>query len=601
MDNNHSKALSILQNVFGYSSFRGQQLDIIRHIVDGGHAFVLMPTGGGKSLCYQIPALLLDGVTIVVSPLIALMQDQVSTLQQVGVSSLYIGSNLDKEQISQIFFQLRRGLIKILYVTPERLSNPWFINFLHSIKLSLFAIDEAHCVSHWGHDFRPEYQKLSIIVREFPDIPRIALTATADKYTKTDIKHYLGLKEAREFTASFLRPNITYLVYEKHDAKKQLLEFLLQQKNNCGIVYCNTRNRVNDVAELLQQHGYPARAYHAGLDTQMREANHRFFIQNNYAIIVATVAFGLGIDKPDVRYVYHFDLPKNIDSFYQESGRAGRDGLAAYSVVNFGFKEILDLNRMILDSEQDSLKKQYELLKLRNIIEYCDSNACRTQVLLKSMGEVTHACGRCDNCVSPKNMLDETVLAQKILSTIYHVKQKFSTSHVIDILRGKDTILVKIWEHNKLSTFGLCSNYSAKELRRVIRIMHSYAVIDIDYLTGQLKLNDKSIPILRGLENFYLAQKVQRTYKKSLKEYALGLRTGLEELIYRDLLDLRHKLAVADNVPHYAIMHDKTVYEIVGIKPKTISELSQVYGIGEKRLQRFGTNVIEIVLQHCRD
>ena len=593
-------ALTILQNTFGYNNFRGQQQDIIAHLVNKGNAFVLMPTGGGKSLCYQIPALLIDGVTIVVSPLIALMQDQVSTLRQVGVNALYIGSNLDREEISQIFSQVKRGSIKLLYVTPERLSSQWFIGFLKSIKLSLFAIDEAHCVSHWGHDFRPEYQKLNILAREFTEVPRIALTATADKYTRTDIKHYLGLKDAREFTASFLRDNITYLVYEKHDAKKQLLEFVNQQKNNCGIIYCNTRNRVNEIAQLLQDKGYPARAYHAGLDNKVREENHKFFIQSNYAIIVATVAFGLGIDKPDVRYVYHFDLPKNIDLFYQESGRAGRDGMPALSLINFGFKEILDLNRMILDSEQDHLKKQYELFKLRSIIEYCDTTTCRTQVLLKSMGEVTHECGKCDNCVTPKNMVDQTVLAQKVLSTIYRVKQKFASSHIIDILRGKDSIAVKIWEHNQLSTFGLCSAYSAKDLRRIIRIMHSYGVIDIDYPTGQLKLNDKSIPILRGLQTFYLPDKAPVLYKKTLKEQAINLRTGLEELIYRELLDLRHRLALADNVPHYAIMHDKTLYEIVSTKPTTLHQLAQVYGVGEKRLKHFGAEVIQIVLRNCR-
>ncbi|MBY0378938.1 MAG: DNA helicase RecQ [Burkholderiales bacterium] len=591
--------LSILQSVFGYKSFRGQQENIINHILSGESAFVLMPTGGGKSLCYQIPALIMDGVTIVVSPLISLMQDQVATLTGIGVSAMYLGSNLEPEQIRHTFKTVRNKSIKLLYVTPERLCSSWFINFLQSITVSLFAIDEAHCVSHWGHDFRPEYQKLNCIVRFFPNVPRLALTATADNFTRVEIKHYLGLKHAKEYTASFLRENIIYLVYEKNDAKNQLIEFISQHRNCCGIVYCNTRAKVDMITLFLQDNGYPAISYHAGLDVKSRYENHYYFLQNNSAIIVATVAFGLGIDKPDVRYVYHFDMPRSIDLFYQESGRAGRDGMPAYSIINFGFKEILDLGRMIAqsESETETLKKQYELMKLKRIIEYCDTTSCRTQKLLEYMGEKTHVCEKCDNCTNPHKLVEATVLTQKILSTVYRVKQKFSASHIVDILRGKNSLGVQIWEHNKLSTFGLCNEYTAKQLRRNIRILYSQGVIDIDVANGYLKLNNKSLPILRGIEYISLPC-IRSSYHKTLKEYATWLRTEQEEQLYKSLLSWRHYLALADKVSHHAVLPDKSIYELVKYKPSTHDGLSSIHGIGKARLSRFGDDLLKIICQN---
>lgn len=596
-------AIDILQQTFGYKEFRGQQKEIITHVLNGSSAFVLMPTGGGKSLCYQIPALLMNGIAIVISPLIALMQDQVASLNGIGVKALYLASNLEPEQVQNVFYQVRQKNIKLLYITPERACSSWFINFLQKVSLSLFAIDEAHCVSHWGHDFRPEYQKLSVLYKLFPLVPRIALTATADNFTRVDIKHYLGLKDVREFSASFLRDNIIYLAYEKKDAKRQLLEFISQQQNSCGIIYCNSRARVDEVTGFLQINGYPAKSYHAGLDAKLREQHHHYFLQNSYAIIVATVAFGLGIDKPDVRYVYHFDMPRSIDLFYQESGRAGRDGLPAYSVVNFGFKEILDLHRMIVSSESDGLKKQYELMKLKRIIEYCDTIKCRVQILLQCMDEKTNNCGRCDNCTMPPILSEATVVVQKILSTIYRVKQKFSATHVIDILRGKSTLTVQIWEHNNLSTFGLCNDLNAKQLRRIIRILYSSGIIDIDYSNGNLKLNDKSLPILRGLQDISLPGE-RSSYRKTLREHAAWIRTENEEQIYSSILNWRHLIAIANKVSHHAILPDRAIYEIVNQKPATLTELSQIYGVGKSRLERFGNDILKQIQAHsgiCND
>ncbi len=585
-------AYEVLEQVFGYKEFRDNQEQIINHVLTGNSALVLMSTGGGKSLCYQIPAVILPGVTIVVSPLIALMQDQVQTLEQIGIKALYLGSNLERDKVQEVFLQLKLNQIKILYVTPERMCSNWFIQFLSNIEISLFAIDEAHCVSHWGHDFRPEYQKLSFLAKHFPTIPRLALTATADSYTKVDIKHYLDLHDANIFSTTFLRENFTYTVIEKNDAKSQLLQFINQHKHSSGIIYCCSRSRVDEITEFLISHGSNAKSYHAGLEPHIREANHKSFLQNNCLIIVATIAFGLGIDKPDVRYVYHFDMPRSIDHFYQESGRAGRDGLKAYSVVSFGFKEILQLSNIIVTSENDILKKKYELAKLKKMVEYCETTNCRRKTLLDMMGEDSGDCGYCDNCLNSPIMFDATTLTQKILSTIYKVNQKFGSGHIIDILRGKPSINVQIWEHHKLSTFGLVQEYSAKNLRRTIRQLYSRGIIDIDFETGNLKLNQKSLPVLRGLKDVHLPK---LNDKKTFKYDALWLRTELEEQIYKDLINWRHNKAQMNNVSHHAILPDRAIYELVAGKPCDINALKMIYGIGQTRLHSFGNDLIEII------
>lgn len=586
--------LNVLNQVFGYKTFRGEQESIINHVLSGGHAFVLMPTGGGKSLCYQIPALLLDGITVVISPLISLMQDQVATLEELGVRAVYLASNLTYEQLSTCLNQVVKHNIRLLYITPERLNSRMCMEFLRNNKISLFAIDEAHCVSHWGHDFRPEYQQLSILVSNFPAVPRLALTATADNYTQTDILHYLGLKQARCFSSSFLRDNFIYLVTEKNNAKQQLLDFTKKYNNQSGIVYCSSRARVDMINQFLHENDVDSRAYHAGLDGEVREENHRYFLQSSTCVMVATVAFGLGIDKPDVRYVYHLDMPRSIDHFYQEAGRAGRDGMSALSVVNFGFKEILTISQTIIESDNDELKKRYELAKLKKIMQYCASTKCRRESLLALLGESSIACGQCDNCTNPPQLYDATTDVQKILSTIYRTGQKFGTTHIIDILRAKSTINVQVWEHHKLSTFGLCRELSIKDLRRIIRQLYCLGIIDIDHSTSSLKLNDKSIPILRGLEDIYLVKSYNNT-TDYLPRGNVWLRTELDERLYRKILLWRHNKAQEHKVSYHAILSERTLYELVVNKPHSWELLNEIHGIGNVKLNKFGGELIDII------
>lgn len=585
--------LDILNQVYGYPCFVGQQETVINHVLAGNSALALMPTGGGKSLCYQIPALLLDGVTIVVSPLIALMQDQVATLLEYGIGAVYLSSALSPEENQRSLSKVRAGQVKLIYLTPERLTNDWFISFLQNLKISLFAIDEAHCVSHWGHDFRPEYQRLNTLAKLFPKVPRLALTATADYYTKIDILHFLQLKEAAIFATSFNRVNLYYAAQEKNNGKKQLLDYVHKHKSDSGIIYCNSRKKVDDVAAFLQGNGINAINYHAGLDNVVRADHQNQFLQSSSALMVATVAFGLGIDKPDVRYVYHFDMPRSIDSFYQESGRAGRDGMAANSIVNYGFKEIYELSQMILESEVSDLKKRYELDKLKKMIAYCDSLQCRRQSLLHALGEQSESCGHCDVCLNQQNLIDGSVLAQKILSAIYRMQQKFAITQVIDVLRGKASIEVQVWEHHKLSTFGIASEHSEKELRRSIRQLYSQNLIDIDFTNGALKLNANSLPVLRGIQSVW--------FKKNPAKITEGinsqqwLKTELEERIYQNLLNWRHSMAIRHKVSHHAILSDRSLREILNNRPQTLADLNQIYGIGQVKLERMGGDILNLL------
>lgn len=585
--------LDILNQVYGYPCFVGQQETVINHVLAGNSALALMPTGGGKSLCYQIPALLLDGVTIVVSPLIALMQDQVATLLEYGIGAVYLSSALSPEENQRSLSKVRAGQVKLIYLTPERLTNDWFISFLQNLKISLFAIDEAHCVSHWGHDFRPEYQRLNTLAKLFPKVPRLALTATADYYTKIDILHFLQLKEAAIFATSFNRVNLYYAAQEKNNGKKQLLDYVHKHKSDSGIIYCNSRKKVDDVAAFLQGNGINAINYHAGLDNVVRADHQNQFLQSSSALMVATVAFGLGIDKPDVRYVYHFDMPRSIDSFYQESGRAGRDGMAANSIVNYGFKEIYELSQMILESEVSDLKKRYELDKLKKMIAYCDSLKCRRQSLLHALGEQSESCGHCDVCLNQQNLIDGSVLAQKILSAIYRMQQKFAITQVIDVLRGKASIAVQVWEHHKLSTFGIASEHSEKELRRSIRQLYSQNLIDIDFTNGALKLNANSLPVLRGIQSVWFKKNPAKVAESTNSQQ--WLKTELEERIYQNLLNWRHSMAIRHKVSHHAILSDRSLREILNNRPQTLADLNQIYGIGQVKLERMGGDILNLL------
>lgn len=593
-------AKKILKDVFGYKDFRDKQQIIIETILARQNVIVLMSTGAGKSICYQIPALLFSGITIVISPLISLMIDQVTTLVEYGVSAVYLASNISKEDEERILNKILKNEIKLLYITPERLTTLKYLNILNEIEISLFAIDEAHCISHWGHDFRPEYQKLSIITEKFPFVPRIALSATIDSLTLKDIMHFLKLDNAQIFTGSLLKENFIYIAYEKNNGKKQLLDFVSKYKNLSGIIYCNLRSKVDDICNFLTSKGFLARSYHAGLDNIVRKQNYNDFLQNRCYIMVATVAFGLGIDKPDIRYVYHFDMPKSIEGFYQESGRAGRDGLYAYSVVSFGFKDILELGRLINQSEMSQLKKAHELSKLRKMIKYCELSVCRRKSLINFLenNDNEHLeCGKCDNCISSYEVIDISIIVQKILSCIYRAQEQVSTTVLIDILKGKASLDVQIHRYNRLSTFGLCSEITIKELRRIIRYLYSHDIIDIDFTTGFLKLNIHSHDMLKNKHSLLQIRFLRKDTGKILKLQNQLLLTETERQLYYKLIKWVRETSFNNQISQHAILSEKSIYDLVQKKPKSLSELQGIHGMGYSKLSKYGEQILNLMGQ----
>ena len=597
-------ALALLQSVFGYPAFRGAQAEIIDHVVNGGDALVLMPTGGGKSLCYQLPAMLRQGVGIVVSPLIALMQDQVDALAEVGVRAAFLNSTQTFQQALAIEQKMRQGELDLVYVAPERLLTQRCLELLEICPISLFAIDEAHCVSQWGHDFRPEYIKLSVLHERFPAIPRIALTATADQATRAEIISRLQLENALQFVSSFDRPNIRYRIVEKASGRQQLLDFLqAEHPQDAGIVYCLSRKKVEETAEFLNQHGVTALPYHAGLELAVRTKNQARFLREDSIVMVATIAFGMGIDKPDVRFVAHLDLPKSIEGYYQETGRAGRDGGPANAWMAYGLQDVVQQRRMIEESEADENYKRLQSGKLDSMLSLCETIRCRRRHLLSYFGQndaSTHTnCGNCDVCLNPPKAFDASVATQQLLSAIYRVDQRFAAGHVIDVLRGMDSERIQQWRHDKLSTYGIGSERSEAEWRAILRQAIAQGYVSVDYESyNALKLTETARAVLKGEQSVQMRQyekpqkaaKQKRAVSKGYDETDLSAQG---QHIFEKLRGWRMETARLHNVPAYVIFHDSTLRDIAKANPSSLEDLRGVSGVGEKKLATYGEEIVK--------
>ncbi|MFZ3205391.1 MAG: DNA helicase RecQ [Pseudomonas sp.] len=591
-------ALRILKDVFGYDSFRGRQGAIIERVAGGGDALVLMPTGGGKSLCFQVPALLREGLAVVVSPLIALMDDQVATLDELGVAAVALNSTLNAEQQREIAERINRGEIKMLYLAPERLVQPRMLAFLQRLDIALFAIDEAHCVSQWGHDFRPEYLQLGQLAELFPTVPRIALTATADMRTREEIVQRLHLHNAERFLSSFDRPNIFYRIVPKEQPRKQLLAFLAERKGDAGIVYCLSRKKVDEMAAFLTEQGFPALPYHAGLANELRAYHQKRFLNEEGLIMVATIAFGMGIDKPNVRFVAHLDLPKSLEAYYQETGRAGRDGLPADAWMAYGLQDVIFLKQMLNNSEGDERHKRLEQHKLDAMLALCEETRCRRQVLLAYFDEdMPNPCGHCDNCIDGVQTWDATEPARQALSAIYRSGQRYGVGHLVDLLLGRDNDKVRVPGHQHLSVFGVGKALSEGEWRSLFRQLVARGLADVDLEGyGGLRLSDSCRPLLRGEVTLQLRRdlKPQHTAKTS-SSAASQLVRGDEREQWEALRALRRKLAEEHAVPPYVIFPDATLLEMLRSKPGSLAEMAQVSGVGARKLERYGEAFLEVL------
>ncbi|MDP2245528.1 DNA helicase RecQ [Pseudomonas sp.] len=592
------QALRILKDVFGYDSFRGRQGAIIERVAGGGDALVLMPTGGGKSLCFQVPALLREGLAVVVSPLIALMDDQVATLDELGVAAVALNSTLNAEQQRQIAERINRGEIKMLYLAPERLVQPRMLAFLQRLDIALFAIDEAHCVSQWGHDFRPEYLQLGQLAELFPTVPRIALTATADMRTREEIVQRLHLQNAERFLSSFDRPNIFYRIVPKDQPRKQLLAFLAERKGDAGIVYCMSRKKVDDMAAFLSEQGFPALPYHAGLANELRAYHQKRFLNEEGLIMVATIAFGMGIDKPNVRFVAHLDLPKSLEAYYQETGRGGRDGLPADAWMAYGLQDVIFLKQMLNNSEGDERHKRVEQHKLDAMLALCEETRCRRQTLLAYFDEdMPNPCGHCDNCIDGVQTWDATEPARQALSAIYRSGQRYGVGHLVDLLLGRDNDKVRSLGHQHLTVFGVGKALSDGEWRSLFRQLVARGLADVDLEGyGGLRLSDSCRPLLRGEVALQLRRdlKPQHTAKTS-SSAASQLVRGDEREQWEALRALRRKLAEEHAVPPYVIFPDATLLEMLRSKPGSLAEMAQVSGVGARKLERYGEAFLEVL------
>ncbi len=597
-------AVDLLNSLYGYDSFRGHQAEIIDHITAGHDALVLMPTGGGKSLCYQIPSLLREGVGIIISPLIALMQDQVDAMQQLGVKAAFLNSTLSVNDQNFIEQQLLAGELDLLYIAPERLVQERTLDLLGRCQLALLAIDEAHCVSQWGHDFRADYLSLSVLSERFPQTPRIALTATADMRTRQEIIERLALTGANSYISGFDRPNIRYAIANKTSPRKQLTAFLQQRKNEAGIVYCLSRKKVEDTAAWLTQQGFTALPYHAGLSPQLRETHQSRFLREDGVIIVATIAFGMGIDKPDVRFVAHLDLPKSIEAYYQETGRAGRDGLPSEAWMVYGLQDVVRLQQMQQQSNGSEQFKRAERHKLDAMLGLCEVTSCRRQVLLNYFAdEAPDHCGNCDNCQIPPETWDASESAQKLLSCVYRTGQRFGVVHVLDVLLGKETAKVLQHGHQQLSTFGIGSDIHEAQWRSVVRQLVVRGLVRVD-LEGYsaLQLTDICRPVLKGEQSLHLRKeefKAPSTKKTSKKSPKKSLVKPEHQQLFDDLRECRKRLAEEYNVPPYVIFHDATLKEMLEVRPMSRLDLLTITGVGESKLDKYGNDFIDVICSHA--
>ena len=611
---------SVLHDIFGYDSFRGPQQGIVEHVTAGGDALVLMPTGGGKSLCYQIPAIVRQqqglGCSIVVSPLIALMHDQVGALHEAGVDAAFLNSSQSYEQAQEVEWRLQSGQITLLYVAPERLVTPRFLGLLDALyaqgQLALFAIDEAHCVSQWGHDFRPEYRQLALLHERYAGVPRIALTATADDLTRADMVQGLHLQNAQQFISSFDRPNIRYRIVEKKDAFAQLQRFIQHEHaGDAGVVYAQSRRRVEELAEKLQQSGIHALPYHAGLPPEVRAGNQHRFLREEGVVMVATIAFGMGIDKPDVRFVAHVDMPKNIESYYQETGRAGRDGLPAQAWMAYGLADVVNQRRMIDEGEAEEPFKAILRGKLDALLALAEATDCRRQRLLAYFGEASGPCGNCDNCLQPPALWDGTDAARKLLSTIYRVHQKsaltFGAGHIIDVLRGKDSDKVRQYGHESISTFGVGAQYSEAQLKAIMRQLLATGALGLHKVTSEnsghvfdtLTLTDASRAVLQGQVQVLLRESLAATRTRRPK--ATPANVAAQDLgpdaqaRFINLKAWRSEVAKAHDLPAYVIFNDATLVGIAQRNPQTLADLHGISGIGAKKLEAYGAEVLRVI------
>jgi len=608
-----SPALELLHRVFGYTSFRGEQAAIVDHLSGGNDCLVLMPTGGGKSLCYQVPALLRDGTAIVVSPLIALMQDQVDALTQLGVAAAFLNSSLSPQQQREVEQRLLRRELKLLYVAPERLLGERMLEQLERVPISLFAIDEAHCVSQWGHDFRPEYRGLNLLHERFPHIPRIALTATADAPTRGEIVERLGLAQARQFVASFDRPNIRYSVVQKDNARRQLRAFLDERRGESGIVYCLSRKKVDETAAALVEDGFDALAYHAGMEQAQRAANQQRFLREDGVVMVATIAFGMGIDKPDVRYVAHLDLPKSMEGYYQETGRGGRDGLPAEAWLCYGLGDVVTMSQMIAQSESGQERKRVERAKLEALLGYAEATGCRRRLLLAYFGETRTAdCGNCDNCISPPRSWDASEVAQKALSAVYRTGQRFGVGHLVAVLRGEDSEKIRSWNHDQLSVYSIGRDLDARQWSGVFRHLVAAGHLAADHEGyGTLHLTESSRAVLKGetrvLMRYEAAEGQRRAERKAARKRGgatahNSLQIGEDERPLWDALRaVRARLAKEQNVPAYVIFHDATLLDMLREHPVSLRELASISGVGTTKLEKYGEAFLSVLTAETAD